>query len=60
MTDEKESRINVPVVAAYGMLAYRLAFHAGSEVTFNPTLFFLFLFACSRSKSGINAARIMH
>lgn len=50
----------MPVVAAYGMLAYRLAFHAGSEVTFNPTLFFLFLFACSRSKSGINAARIMH
>ena len=33
---------SVPVVAAYGMLAYRLAFHTGSEVTFNPTFFFYF------------------
>ena len=30
------------VVAAYGMLAYRLASHTGSEVTFNPTFFFYF------------------
>ena len=32
----------MPVVAAYGILAYRLAFHTCSEVTFNPILFFYF------------------
>ena len=30
----------MPVVAAYGMLAYRLAFYTCSEVTFNPTFFY--------------------
>ena len=39
---KKESRVNVPVVAAYEMLAKKLAYHTCSEVTFNPTFFFYF------------------
>ena len=45
------------VVAAYGMLAYRLASHTGSEVTFNPTFFFYFSVCMLQKKWELNSRR---
>ena len=45
----------MPVVAAYGMLAYRLAFYTCSEVTFNPTFFFYFSVCLLQKKRELNS-----
>ena len=45
----------MPVVAAYEMLAYKLAFHTGSEVTFNPTFFFYFSVSWLQKKWKLNS-----
>ena len=47
----------MPVVAAYGMLAYRLAFYTCSEVTFNPTFFFYFSVCMLQKKWELNSRR---
>ena len=54
---KKESRVNVPVVAAYEMLAKKLAFHTCSEVTFNPTFFFYFSVSWLQQKWKLNSRR---
>ena len=45
----------MPVVAAYEMLAKKLAFHTGSEVTFKPTFFFYFSVSWLQKKWKLNS-----
>ena len=47
----------MPIVAAYEMLAKKLAFHTGSEVTFNPAFFFYFSVCLLQKKWELNSKR---